>query len=478
MPNRFTPKGPLALEPQAFGFLLPTPMNLAVARRDNVAVVPVRGPMMQHSDPFADSYEALRGRVAEALDPKPAAVLLQVDSPGGVVAGAFETATQIREMCDEAGVPLHAYVEGQATSAGYALACVAQHVMVSSTGMVGSIGVINALVDTTAADEAMGVRFTMITSGARKADTNPHVSTTDDAVTAAQQIVSGMAAVFYAHVARFRDLDVGTIEALQAGLFFGNGAVTLGLADGVGSFNDALAMAADARTAAVVSPQATENPNMGKPMEDALTALRKAAEGDNEEEAKKARAALAALEDEERDEEATDDEGEEAKATEEREDEEAKATDDEDEEAKAEVPAAPPSAIAATTGNAELESRVLSAEKRALLATSRPGASDELVAAVMAPDVSVATAQLMISAVPKTPRVPVADVTPAATRGASQGGPADGPTNLSPEAAEMDRRFGLTDAHTGGVTRDKHSVTFSTMTREAARAASAKNGAQ
>lgn len=462
MPSRFAPSGPLALDPQAFGFTFAEPVNLEVSRRGNVALVPVRGPLSQHTDPWSDSYEALRSRVAAALDPRPAAVLLQVDTPGGVVAGAFETAAQIRAMCDASGVPLLAYVEGQAQSAGYALACAASHVMVSSTGIVGSIGVVHAILDVTAADEKAGVRYNLVASGARKVDNDPHVPVTEDVLAHAQANVYGMAEVFFGHVNAFRPgLSPDTLRGLQAGSFFGHGAVALGLADSVGSLEDAIAMAADARMAAAVPPSATEDPEMGAPIDDAIAALREIADGDNEEEAKRARAMLAAM-----------DEDEEPEGSDEPSDEpEERAEDGEEDEPEGSAASAP-----APAASASLEARVLAAEKRVLLAAV-PNVTDALRDAVMAPDVSEATARKIIAAAPSAPRPkPIADVTPNVTRGAEQGGGFSGPTNHSPEASALDARLGLTGAPSGGVTRERFGVRFSTLTTADARKL-AKSGA-
>lgn len=268
MSIRFHPPAACALLPRAFGAELPSTPVAANARVGDVAIVSVRGPLMHHRDPALDSYEAIRGRVAEALAGKPRAVVLLVDSPGGLVSGMLETAEALRAACKAAGVPLLAHVDGMACSAAYALTCAASKVSAASTATVGSIGVLDALVDATARDAAYGLRFSLVASGPRKMDGNEHVATTDPARLAVQARVDTLAGIFFAHVAKARGIAAPAVAAQGAAIFVGAAAKAAGLVDVVGSLDELLASVskptaaptAPAKAAPKASPQPTPQP--------------------------------------------------------------------------------------------------------------------------------------------------------------------------------------------------------------------------
>lgn len=237
----FAPRGPVALCPEAYGGLFDSAANVENSSQDTVVVVTVRGPLMNHDDWWYDSYESIKQRVAAALESNPRAVVLSIDSPGGLVSGCFETARDLRTIANAAGIPLHAYVDGQATSAAYALASSCDSITCPETGTVGSIGVITSLVDVTKNDAAYGVKFEFVSSGERKTDGQPHVAMSEAAIMATQKRIDAMADVFFRHVADERGLSPGVVQAMQAGLVTGEHAKSIGLVDAVGSFDELIA---------------------------------------------------------------------------------------------------------------------------------------------------------------------------------------------------------------------------------------------
>lgn len=237
----FAPRGPVALCPEAYGGLFDESANVANVDQDSVIVVAIRGPLMNHDDWWYDSYESIKQRVSEAIQARPRAVILSIDSPGGLVSGCFETCGDIRAIATESGIPLHAYVDGQATSAAYALAAICDSITCPEAGTVGSIGVITSLVDVTKNDAAFGVKFEFISSGERKTDGQPHVAMSEAAVKATQARIDALADVFFQHVADQRSLSVGAIASLQAGLRTGAQAKAIGLVDAVGSLDELVA---------------------------------------------------------------------------------------------------------------------------------------------------------------------------------------------------------------------------------------------
>jgi hypothetical protein len=64
--ERFEPRGrgPLALEPSAFGGLFPVMTAQPTEQLSgDVAVVSVRGPLVHHADWWCDSYDGVKARV-------------------------------------------------------------------------------------------------------------------------------------------------------------------------------------------------------------------------------------------------------------------------------------------------------------------------------------------------------------------------------------------------------------------------------
>ncbi|MBZ0119665.1 MAG: S49 family peptidase, partial [Sandaracinaceae bacterium] len=250
--------------------------------------VSIRGPLDAHRGGWCDSYEAIVERVNEACDGPSSAIVLRIDSPGGDVAGMLDACETLRARCAAAGKRLFAYVDGKACSAAYALACVAEQVVVDPAALLGSIGVISARVDFSALDEAMGVKVAILASGARKADGHPSKPITDAELAETQTIIDGLAAPFFEHVAMHRGLDMAAIAALEARVFAGAAAVRAGLADAIGTFDSVLALAGTAAGAA---------PTRSTTVDEARKALQAIIDDDNADEASKARAkkALAAM---------------------------------------------------------------------------------------------------------------------------------------------------------------------------------------
>ncbi len=457
--QRFAPHGALALEPKAFGQIFDVDRHDGFElTENNVAVLKIRGPLMHHRDFFFDSYEEIKERLAKAIAATPAFVLMSIDSPGGVVSGAFDTARALRAMAAAAGVDLYAHVEGQATSAAYALASAAMWIGVSESASIGSIGVLDTLVDQTGANALAGLNVQVVTSGARKADGNPNVEISGDTLAATQSRVDEFAGMFFDLVTEHGwGRGPGALRALEANVITGAQAVTLGLATEVATFEQSIAFA----TPAAVRGESSEAQaiDKGKYMasatedEEALVAsLRKMAEGDDEDMARKARAALKALgaEDEDEEPEAGDDEestDEDMKAQDDEEEEEAKAAS----EASATASAADSEAMAmAAKAMAEIHeikaSRAkekASAERSRLLA-SRPDFAPEFIKVLEKSP--MATVRRMVKELPKGParkdRV-AASATATGTRGETQG---DGVSARLPpdQKAKLDIAMGLT----------------------------------
>lgn len=215
-----------------------------------VAVLSVTGPLVQRAGqidancaPLA-SYQRLSAKVdAMMADPDVAAILLEWDSPGGEVAGAYALASRLQAV--RGTKPVWSHANEGAYSAAYLLASATERIVVPQSGQLGSIGVVMLHVDQSQRDAKQGVVFTPIFAGARKVDFNSHAPLSKEARAIGQAEVDRLYDMFVGHVAATRALDVQAVRATEAGIFAAGDAKAIGLADAVGSFDDTLAELTD-----------------------------------------------------------------------------------------------------------------------------------------------------------------------------------------------------------------------------------------
>lgn len=243
-----------AMQPEAFGWLFDEPEPVTVERNGQCAIVAIRGALQQRSSWCGVGYDGIVAAFVAACSTDAPVILLDIDSCGGVVAGCFAAVREMRAAALAAGKYVVAYAHENACSAAYALATVAGSIALPDTGTIGSVGVIGCVDDYTEAMAKEGVHVHVLTSGARKADGNPMVETTPDALAALQSTVDTLAAAFFALVAESRPMSADQVKGLEAAVFLGQAAVDAGLADEVVSYADLLA-----RLSAEGKPMTTEN---------------------------------------------------------------------------------------------------------------------------------------------------------------------------------------------------------------------------
>ncbi len=211
---------------------------------DGIAIIPVIGTLVRRAtgldlESGLTSYGKIEQQLSEALkDNAVKAILLDVDSPGGEAGGVFDLADKI--FAARKVKPIWAVANEEAFSAAYAIAASADRIYVPRTGGVGSVGVIAVHLDQSRAEDNAGLTYTAIYAGAHKNDLTPHEPLSDPARVELQAEVDRVYDIFVTTIARARGMDAEIIKRTEAGLFFGEDAITSGLADGVGTFSDAL----------------------------------------------------------------------------------------------------------------------------------------------------------------------------------------------------------------------------------------------
>ena len=256
----------LAIEPRALDFsYLYTGVVPTDRTEDGIAIVTVHGPLEHHATWWWDSYESIVERVEDAItgqdvvkydewrngwrdDYEPAvamparAVVLCIDSPGGEAAGCGQAHKRLRTLRKQYNVPLYAYADETACSAAYEIACACDEIWLPETGTVGSIGVIATLFDRTKMNEKDGLNVELITSGEYKSDGHADRVIDDGVRSRMQARVDTLAGIFWRIVARRRETSPKAVAGLQAGVFLGQDAVDVGIADGVSGWRSFLQM--------------------------------------------------------------------------------------------------------------------------------------------------------------------------------------------------------------------------------------------
>ncbi len=239
---------PMMIEARSFELLSlhagkqPIFKNIKHAVRNSERGIKVHGILTKNSEAFDDvlgmtSYEKIREEIEEALiDEEVETIILDIDSPGGEVNGLFDLSDFIYEA--RALKKIVAIANDDAYSAAYAIASSAEKVYVSRTSGVGSIGVIASHIDQSGFDEKQGIKYTTVFAGSRKNDLNPHEPITSESLESLQEEVDRLYEMFVQLIARNRNLSTEKIKSTEAGLYFGEKAIEVGLADGITTFSE------------------------------------------------------------------------------------------------------------------------------------------------------------------------------------------------------------------------------------------------
>jgi signal peptide peptidase SppA len=213
-----------------------------------VAILPVRGELVNRSslDDAAwglTSYEGLRSalRMAER-DHRVRSLVLDIDSPGGELAGATETAAIVSDVATTK--PVVAYINSLAGSAAYAIAAAASEIIATPSATLGSIGVVWLHLDRSKMLSDAGFKPTLLHAGAFKTDGNSLEILGPNARARIQALLDGAYELLLTSIGKHRPaLGAAGARATEAGLFMGQAAVGAGLADRVGDLSFALGRA-------------------------------------------------------------------------------------------------------------------------------------------------------------------------------------------------------------------------------------------
>ena len=214
--------------------------------------------------------ERIAGALREArLDPEVGAVVLRVNSPGGS-ALASDVIWRETVLLKEAGKPVIASMSDLAASGGYYISCAADHILAQPNTITGSIGVFGVLPSAgKLMRERIGLDFDGVQTHKHANAINGHTPVGGEALAAINDGVTDIYNGFISRVAEGRGMTVEAVDEIARGrVWTGQDAMEIGLVDGMGNLQDAVAMAAE--MAGIADPELVELPEAVDPFEQFL----------------------------------------------------------------------------------------------------------------------------------------------------------------------------------------------------------------
>ena len=207
--------------------------------RDGVAVIPIHGVITPRADVFTflmggTALELLARDLQAALDnPEVNAILLDIDSPGGVAVGPSEMADVIHKATKKK--PIWAYVGRNCCSAAYWIAAATSNIVAQKTALLGSIGVVSSVAVQEQPDADGYKQIEIVSSNAKNKRPDPR---TPEGEATIRSELDALEAEFIQSVATYRNVGTDTVKTDfgQGGVVVGEAAVNAGMADEIGDY--------------------------------------------------------------------------------------------------------------------------------------------------------------------------------------------------------------------------------------------------
>ncbi|HSQ76996.1 MAG TPA: signal peptide peptidase SppA [Bacteroidota bacterium] len=173
------------------------------------------------------------------------AILLRIDSPGGGVVPSQEMYEEVKKV-RESGKPVVVSMGSLAASGGYYVACGASRIVANRGTLTGSIGVISEFLQLQDLFGKVGVGIKTVKSGKLKDAGSQSRKMTEEEQRYFQSLIDNVHGQLKHVVQTERELDSVTVNGLADGrVFTGEQAVSLGLVDTIGTFEDAVQITAE-----------------------------------------------------------------------------------------------------------------------------------------------------------------------------------------------------------------------------------------
>lgn len=209
-----------------------------VERGPGVAVLEVRSSIYDER-PVIDQLDQL------LQNPGTRALVIHVDSPGGVISAVEEIYNALNRAADR-GIPVVASMGALATSGGYFVCLPAERIFANRSSITGSIGVLVEYYSLAGLLDKIGVQSLTITSGQYKGLGSWTQPLTDAQREHMQDIVNDFHNFFVEIVSTERHVDIARVSEWADGrVFTGRQALEMGMVDELGGLTDAIGFAAE-----------------------------------------------------------------------------------------------------------------------------------------------------------------------------------------------------------------------------------------
>lgn len=198
----------------------------------HVAIIRLQGVIASGGRGLSD--RGLADSIEKAFRSKPAAVALEISSPGGSPVQSSLIAARIRRLADEKDIPVFSFVEDVAASGGYWLAVAADEVFVDQGSVVGSIGVISSGFGLTGTLEKVGAERRVHTAGKSKSMMDPFQAEKPADVKRLKGLLDDIHVVFKDYVAARRAGKLPDEDLFTGEIWVGQKSIEVGLADQIG----------------------------------------------------------------------------------------------------------------------------------------------------------------------------------------------------------------------------------------------------
>ncbi len=205
---------------------------------EKIAVVELKG-VIASSEDFVRQVKKYRE------DRSIKAILLRIDSPGGAVVPSQEMYEEVKRTRD-GGKPVVVSMGSLAASGGYYVSCGASKLVANRGTLTGSVGVISEILQLHDALNKLGIDVKTIKSGKLKDAGSPTRKMTEQDEQYFQQLMDDVHRQFIDVVRVERKMTKEQAAGLADGrVFTGEQAVANGLADTLGTYEDAVTLAAE-----------------------------------------------------------------------------------------------------------------------------------------------------------------------------------------------------------------------------------------
>lgn len=210
--------------------------------RNGIVVLQLTGTMTKRGSSLSGGGTVrLRRQIREAAnDPEVKGILLQIESPGGTVAGTKELADDVAEI-NASGKPVHAFIEDLGASAAYYVASQADRITANAPAMVGSIGTFMVVYDASSRMGQLGIKAHVIRAGQFKGAGAFGAEVTEAQLEEWQALISDSNELFLNAVAKGRDMTLAQVKQIADGrVHLASNALDLKLIDGIGTISEAI----------------------------------------------------------------------------------------------------------------------------------------------------------------------------------------------------------------------------------------------